>query len=187
MNDLLVIAFSSEEKAEAVRQKILTMQKEYLIELGDAVVAVKGEDGSIKLNQLFNTTAIGGVSGVGAGDWFRLSSPLRAYVAGTWRSPTSMSSVKAVAVCVAMNRELKMGPASIFASLAFVIDAAASKTQVPEKSGRAWAPATPTDNTTRANTSPTRLLNMCDMRTLLRSFDTGRGHLVGTIRYNRAP
>ena len=63
MNDLLVIAFSSEEKAEAVRQKILTMQKEYLIELGDAVVAVKGEDGSIKLNQLFNTTAIGGVSG----------------------------------------------------------------------------------------------------------------------------
>ena len=27
MNDLLVIAFSSEEKAEAVRQKILTMQR----------------------------------------------------------------------------------------------------------------------------------------------------------------
>ena len=63
MNDLLVIAFSSEEKAEQVRQKLISMQKEYLIELGDAVVAVKTEDGSIKLNQLFNTTAIGGVSG----------------------------------------------------------------------------------------------------------------------------
>ncbi|GDX39531.1 membrane protein [Methylocystaceae bacterium] len=63
MNDLLVIAFSSEEKAEQVRQKLISMQKEYLIELGDAVVAVKTEDGSIKLNQLFNTAAIGGVSG----------------------------------------------------------------------------------------------------------------------------
>ena len=63
MNDLLVIAFSSEEKAENVRQKLISMQKEYLIELGDAVVAVKTPDGSIKLNQLFNTTAIGGVSG----------------------------------------------------------------------------------------------------------------------------
>jgi len=63
MNDLLVIAFSSEEKAEQVRKKLFEMQKEYLIELGDAVVAVKSEDGSIKLNQLFNTTAIGGVSG----------------------------------------------------------------------------------------------------------------------------
>ena len=63
MNDLLVIAFSSEEKAEEVRQKLFTMQKEYLIELGDAVVAVKNPDGSVKLNQLFSTTAVGGVSG----------------------------------------------------------------------------------------------------------------------------
>lgn len=63
MNDLLVIAFPSEEKAEQVRQKMISMQKEYLIELGDAVVAVKGADGAIKLNQMFNTTAIGGVSG----------------------------------------------------------------------------------------------------------------------------
>jgi uncharacterized membrane protein len=64
MNDLLVIAFSSEQKAEDVRQKLFQMQKEYLIELGDAVVAVKDPEGHIKLNQLFNTTAIGGVSGM---------------------------------------------------------------------------------------------------------------------------
>ncbi|MGD9541074.1 DUF1269 domain-containing protein [Methylocystis sp.] len=63
MNDLLVIAFPSEEKAEEVRQKLFTMQKEYLIELGDAVVAVKNPDGAVKLNQLFSTTALGGVSG----------------------------------------------------------------------------------------------------------------------------
>ena len=64
MNDLLVIAFSSEQKAEEVRQKLFQMQKEYLIEMGDAVVAVKDQDGHIKLNQLFNTTAIGGASGM---------------------------------------------------------------------------------------------------------------------------
>ncbi|SFJ97229.1 DUF1269 domain-containing protein [Methylocapsa palsarum] len=63
MNDLLVIAFPSEQKAEEVRSKLLEMQKEYVIALGDAVVAVKHEDGSIKLNQLINTTAIGAASG----------------------------------------------------------------------------------------------------------------------------
>jgi uncharacterized membrane protein len=47
-----------------VRQKLLAMQKEYLLELGDAVVAVKNEKGNIKLNQMINTTAAGAVGGV---------------------------------------------------------------------------------------------------------------------------
>ncbi len=64
MADLVVIAFPSEEKAESVRQRLLEMQKEYLIELGDAVIAVKREDGHVRLNQLINTTAIGAASGV---------------------------------------------------------------------------------------------------------------------------
>ena len=34
--------------AEEVREKVLEMQKEYLIELGDAVVAVKDDKGRIK-------------------------------------------------------------------------------------------------------------------------------------------
>jgi uncharacterized membrane protein len=63
MSDLVVIAFPTEAKAEEVRQKLLAMQKEYLIELGDAVVAVKDASGQIKLNQLLNTTAVGAVSG----------------------------------------------------------------------------------------------------------------------------
>jgi len=63
MADLVVIAFPSEEKAEEVRQKLLGMQQNYLIELGDAVIAVKHEDGKVKLNQLMNTTAAGAVSG----------------------------------------------------------------------------------------------------------------------------
>src|SRR5262249_52628468 len=63
MSDLIVVAFPTEAKAEEVRQKLLAMQKEYLIELGDAVIAVKDERGHIKLNQLLNTTAVGAVSG----------------------------------------------------------------------------------------------------------------------------
>jgi uncharacterized membrane protein len=63
MADLVEIAFPSEQKAEEVRQKLLDMQKEYLIELGDAVIAVKQPNGHVKLNQLFNPTASGAASG----------------------------------------------------------------------------------------------------------------------------
>jgi uncharacterized membrane protein len=63
MADLLVIAYPTEAQAEEVRRRILGMQKEYLIELGDAVVAVKQPDGQVKLNQLFSPVAAGAASG----------------------------------------------------------------------------------------------------------------------------
>lgn len=63
MPDLVVIAFPSEEAAESVRHRLLELQKEYLIELGDAVVAVKQPNGKVKLNQLVNPTTAGAVSG----------------------------------------------------------------------------------------------------------------------------
>ena len=63
MSDLVFIAFPSEQKAEEVRDRILSMQKEYLIELGDAVIATKDDKGQVKLNQMVNTTATGATSG----------------------------------------------------------------------------------------------------------------------------
>jgi uncharacterized membrane protein len=63
MADLLVIAYPTEAQAEQVRSRLLGMQKEYLIELGDAVVAVKQQDGQVKLNQLFSPVAAGAASG----------------------------------------------------------------------------------------------------------------------------
>lgn len=63
MSDLLVIAFPNEEKAEEVRQKLLDMQQEYLIELGDAVIAVRQPNGHVKLNQIFHPTASGAAYG----------------------------------------------------------------------------------------------------------------------------
>jgi uncharacterized membrane protein len=62
MSDLVAIVYPSEAKAEEVRQKILKLQKEYLIAIQDAVIAVKTED-SVKLNQLVNTAMMGAASG----------------------------------------------------------------------------------------------------------------------------
>lgn len=64
MADLLVIEFPTEARAEEVRSMLLGMQKEYLIELGDAVVAVKQPDGGVKLNQLMHPVTAGAATGV---------------------------------------------------------------------------------------------------------------------------
>jgi len=63
MSTLVVVAYPDRYKAEEVRLQLLKMQKEYLVDLDDAVVAVKQEDGKVKLHQLFNLTGIGAVSG----------------------------------------------------------------------------------------------------------------------------
>jgi uncharacterized membrane protein len=63
MADLIAVVFPSEEKAEEVRTKILGMQKDYLIEIGDAVIATKTDAGKVKLNQLMSTTAAGAAGG----------------------------------------------------------------------------------------------------------------------------
>ena len=57
MSDLIAIVYPSEQKAEEVRQRLLQLQKEYLIKISDAVIAVKTEAGPVKLNQLVNTTS----------------------------------------------------------------------------------------------------------------------------------
>jgi uncharacterized membrane protein len=63
MSDLVAIVYPSEAKAEDVRQRLIKLQKEYLISINDAVIAVKTDSGDIKLNQLVNTTAMGAISG----------------------------------------------------------------------------------------------------------------------------
>jgi uncharacterized membrane protein len=63
MSDLIAIVYPSETKAEEVRQRLLDLQKEYLIQVGDAVIATKTKEGKVKLNQLVNTTLAGAASG----------------------------------------------------------------------------------------------------------------------------
>lgn len=63
MSTLVVIGYESELKAEEVRLALLKMQKDYLIDLADAVVAVREPNGKVKLRQMYNLTAAGAASG----------------------------------------------------------------------------------------------------------------------------
>jgi uncharacterized membrane protein len=63
MSQLIVISYDNEFQAEEMRLKMLKLQKEYLIDLEDAVVAIKKPDGKIKLNQAVNLPAAGATEG----------------------------------------------------------------------------------------------------------------------------
>lgn len=63
MSDLLVIAYDTEAQAEEARTRLFALQREYLIELSDAVVAIKRDDGSVKLNQVFQPVVAGAAGG----------------------------------------------------------------------------------------------------------------------------
>ncbi len=63
MANLIVIVYPTEIQAEQVRLDFLKMQKEYLVSLEDAVIAVKKPDGKVKLRQMYNLALGGTVSG----------------------------------------------------------------------------------------------------------------------------
>ena len=63
MSSLVVVAYPSLYQAEEVRLQLLKMQKEYLVDLEDAVIAVRKADGKVKLHQLYSLTAAGAVGG----------------------------------------------------------------------------------------------------------------------------
>ena len=63
MSTFVAIKYDDIHKAHEVRLTLLKLQQEYLIDLEDAVVAVKDEQGKIKLHQAVNLTAAGAVSG----------------------------------------------------------------------------------------------------------------------------
>jgi uncharacterized membrane protein len=63
MAELVVVGYESPEKAEEVRQKLLDLQKEYLVDVADAVVATKDEKGQVKLSQMVHLWSVGAASG----------------------------------------------------------------------------------------------------------------------------
>src|SRR5262252_3962537 len=63
MSTLAVIGYNDVFKAEEVRLSLLKMQRDYLIDLEDAVVAVKDSSGKVKLHQAVNMTAAGATRG----------------------------------------------------------------------------------------------------------------------------
>lgn len=63
MSTLIAVGYDNPFQAEEVRLKLQKMQQAYLIDLEDAVVAVKNAKGKIKLEQPVNLTALGAASG----------------------------------------------------------------------------------------------------------------------------
>ena len=63
MRTLIVVTYPSEMQASEERLKFLKMQKEYLVDLEDAVVVTRKQDGKVKLHQMYNLTASGAMSG----------------------------------------------------------------------------------------------------------------------------
>lgn len=63
MSTLVAVGYDDPFKAEEVRLKLWKLQKDYLIDLEDAVVAVKDASGKVKLHQAVNLTAAGAIGG----------------------------------------------------------------------------------------------------------------------------
>lgn len=63
MSTLVAIRYDDKYKAEEVRLMLRKLQKDYLIDLEDAVVATKDETGKVQLHQAVNLTAAGAVGG----------------------------------------------------------------------------------------------------------------------------
>ena len=63
MSNLIVIVYPDEHQAEQVRLDFIKMQKEYLVTLEDAVIAIKKPDGKVKLSQMYHLALGGAISG----------------------------------------------------------------------------------------------------------------------------
>ena len=63
MSTLIVVGYHDIHKAEEVRLQLWKMQRDYLLDLEDAVVVVKNDKGKVKLHQAVNLTSAGAASG----------------------------------------------------------------------------------------------------------------------------
>jgi uncharacterized membrane protein len=63
MSDLIAVAYPDKETAETVRARLLELMNEHVIELEDAVVVDRDDDGKIKLHQLHRPAAAGAAGG----------------------------------------------------------------------------------------------------------------------------
>ena len=63
MSELIVIGYETPEQAEEARAELMTMTREYLVDVADAVVAEADKKGNVKLNQMVNMWTAGAAGG----------------------------------------------------------------------------------------------------------------------------
>ena len=67
MSDLVVLGFDTLDGATLAREEIWKLENEYLVDVDDAVVVRRTDDGKIHLDQSVHTVALGAVDGVWSG------------------------------------------------------------------------------------------------------------------------
>jgi uncharacterized membrane protein len=63
MSDLIVVGFKDEFKADEVMNELRRLQSEYLVDLEDAAVVVRNQEGKVKIKQAQELVAAGALSG----------------------------------------------------------------------------------------------------------------------------
>jgi uncharacterized membrane protein len=63
MSDLIIVAFPDEATAFAAGEALVSLQRQYLIEMEDVVVVTRDAEGKVKLNQSVNLTKGGAIGG----------------------------------------------------------------------------------------------------------------------------
>ena len=63
MRDLIVMAFDDATGAERMRDKLIELQKQMVIEIEDAAVVVRKPDGKVKVKQAIDLVGTGAVGG----------------------------------------------------------------------------------------------------------------------------
>lgn len=63
MSELIAIGYDDKYRAEEVRLALRRLERDYLVDLEDAVVAVREEDGKVKLHQIHHLATAGILGG----------------------------------------------------------------------------------------------------------------------------
>src|SRR5215204_6162694 len=63
MAELVVVAFESPTEADRALMELARLQKDYLIDLEDAVIAIRQPDGKVNLKQSISLVGVGAASG----------------------------------------------------------------------------------------------------------------------------
>ena len=63
MSDLIVVGFKDEFKADEVMSELRRLQSEYLIDLEDAAIVIRNQEGKVKIKQAQELVATGALSG----------------------------------------------------------------------------------------------------------------------------
>src|SRR5260370_26231022 len=63
MSTLVVVGYDEHYHADEVLLKLRKLQRDYLLDLEDAAVAIKDQQGKLKLHQTVNLTAAGAIRG----------------------------------------------------------------------------------------------------------------------------